>query len=225
MLTDERVIFLRRLCREKGTLDYKFYANEFEVTVKTIGKAVRGAFYKHLNAIEPPARIQKGKPKLREAVRHAYGVEKLSHAIILERFHISSSTLSLWCRDLTKNKTTYLSKEEYEVKKTKARKLYRSGKTTPVVARLVGISRRTVEKYCVDLIQQRKADKRAASNIRQQRKPRVPVVKGPRIRKPLSDEQRAQKQANARTLREAIVAADRYEAWANAGFPDWGEPL
>ena len=157
MLNDEHVIFLRRTAREQGELNYQSYALKFGVSDKTIGKAVRGIFYKHLNAIEAPVQKPSGKAKLKAEARRLYAEGNLSYNDVIKKLGVSSSTMSLWCRDIKDRLAKpFLLREEYKEKKKTARALYQEGKTCQTIADILGVGRQTVCAYCNDLIQIRK---------------------------------------------------------------------
>lgn len=104
-LTDADVIELRRIANTGTRLDLEKIAQERDVTVESIERAVRGRSFGHLNAIAPPHVRSVAKPHAQENAKVMY-LAGLSYKQISKILHISKSSISLWLRDVPKRKET-----------------------------------------------------------------------------------------------------------------------
>ena len=188
MLTDERVLFLRKEIKEKGRVNQPFYAKEYDVGVDSIGKAIRGDSFKHLNATEAPVKTVLKKHEQKEKAREL-SKQGFSYNYIKQELGVSKSSLSNWCRDIVagKESVTVVKFAPSELKE-EARTLYQQGKTCPEIAEHLNRSLSTVSRWCSDLSRQRRLEHKLTRRTLQEDKD--PSIKRSRGRQALlTDEQ------------------------------------
>lgn len=101
LISDEVVLQARRLIRENPELHNRKVAEQFDVPMISLEKAVRGATYKHLNNIEPPI-IRSIKKEDQRAKAIELYKKGLSYNAIKDELNVAKSSLSLWLRDIPK---------------------------------------------------------------------------------------------------------------------------
>jgi transposase len=145
ILTDDIVAHLRKRVLAGTAESYSTYAKRYGTTKGAILNAVRGRSFKHVTTPIPPSRARASILGRKDEVQKLYksGASVLKIAAAL---NMSTTSVKTLCQDVVKTNEL-----ELIAKKEKARELYLSGEYSNLrIAKLVGVHRHTVRKWCSD---------------------------------------------------------------------------